>query len=218
VSGVQPDGRWPAGSWRILGHSCNVRHPNDGRHVHPGRALRRHHAGKPTPRFLLPQMHGTAVPPAAGNLHFVATVRAVLCVLCGTPAAERMQCVQPIDKLTCRPTGSCRNAGAVSPVYASAQVLWSPDGNFLYTGARRDGDVICWDVRGSLEPLYRMQRDTRSTNQRIQFSIEPCGRHLATGAAQGECASSARLRGCSWRRCLSTPPYQQSSALVLMAC
>ena len=62
-------------------------------------------------------------------------------------------------------------------------MLWSPDGNFLYTGARRDGDIICWDVRASLEPLYHMQRETRSTNQRIQFSIEPCGRHLATGAA-----------------------------------
>ena len=70
-----------------------------------------------------------------------------------------------------------------------AQVLWSPDGNFLYTGARRDGDIICWDVRGSLEPLYRMQRDTRSTNQRIQFSIEPCGRHLATGTADGVIAA-----------------------------
>jgi hypothetical protein len=50
-------------------------------------------------------------------------------------------------------------------------------------GARRDGDIVCWDVRGSLEPLYRIRRETRTTNQRIQFSIEPCGRHLATGAA-----------------------------------
>ena len=34
-----------------------------------------------------------------------------------------------------------------------------------------------------LQVLYTMQRDTHSTNQRISFDIEPCGRHLATGDA-----------------------------------
>lgn len=65
------------------------------------------------------------------------------------------------------------------------QVQFSPDGHFLYTGARRDPGIICWDVRNTLEPLYRIQRATGTTNQRIQFSIEPCGRHLATGAQHG---------------------------------
>lgn len=65
--------------------------------------------------------------------------------------------------------------------YPSLQVQWSPDGNFLYTGARQDGNLLCWDVRNTGEVLYTMRRDTRHTNQRVQFSIEPCGRHLATG-------------------------------------
>ena len=64
------------------------------------------------------------------------------------------------------------------------QVHFSPDGNFLYTGARRDPDILCWDVRSPTEPLYRLQRSSEGTNQRIQFTIEPVGRHLATGGAQ----------------------------------
>ena len=64
------------------------------------------------------------------------------------------------------------------------QVHFSPDGNFLYTGARRDPDILCWDVRSPTQPLYRLQRSSEGTNQRIQFTIEPVGRHLATGGAQ----------------------------------
>ena len=62
------------------------------------------------------------------------------------------------------------------------QVKFSADGNFLYTGARKDPDILCWDVRYTSDVVYRMQRDTADTNQRIQFDIEPVGRHLATGA------------------------------------
>ena len=68
------------------------------------------------------------------------------------------------------------------------QVQFSRDGNFLYTGARRDTDIFCWDVRFTSDVVYRMQRQTAATNQRIQFDIEPCGRHLATGVP------SSRLR------------------------
>lgn len=61
------------------------------------------------------------------------------------------------------------------------QVKFSADGNFLYTGARKDPEIMCWDVRYTSEVVYTMQRDTADTNQRIQFDIEPVGRHLATG-------------------------------------
>ena len=62
------------------------------------------------------------------------------------------------------------------------QVKFSADGNFLYTGARKDPHILCWDVRYTSEVVYTLQRDTAETNQRIQFDIEPVGRHLATGA------------------------------------
>lgn len=64
---------------------------------------------------------------------------------------------------------------------ACAQVQFSRDGNFLYTGARRDPDIFCWDVRYASDVVYRLQRESAGTNQRIHFDIEPCGRHLASG-------------------------------------
>lgn len=65
------------------------------------------------------------------------------------------------------------------------QVKFSADGNFLYTGARKDPDILCWDVRHTSDVLYRLNRDTADTNQRIQFDIEPMGRHLSTGGVDG---------------------------------
>ena len=65
--------------------------------------------------------------------------------------------------------------------YTRTQVQFSRDGNYLYTGARRDTDIFCWDIRYTSDVVYRLQRDSADTNQRIQFDIEPLGRHLATG-------------------------------------
>ena len=66
-------------------------------------------------------------------------------------------------------------------VLRAAQVQFSPDGNYLYTGARRDPELFCWDVRCAADVVYRLERASGATNQRIQFDIEPCGRHLASG-------------------------------------
>lgn len=60
--------------------------------------------------------------------------------------------------------------------------MFSRCGNYLYTGARRDPDILCWDVRANSGVVYRLPRTSATTNQRIAFDIEPCGRHLATGA------------------------------------
>lgn len=65
------------------------------------------------------------------------------------------------------------------------QVCFSPDGNYLYSGARRDDSILCWDIRATGQVVCSMQRPTSSTNQRIGFSIESCGRHLATGGCDG---------------------------------
>ena len=73
------------------------------------------------------------------------------------------------------------------------QVKFSADGNFLYTGARKDPEIMCWDVRYTSEVVYTLHRDTADTNQRIQFDIEPVGRHLATG----ECVQSGTNNNCN---------------------
>ena len=59
--------------------------------------------------------------------------------------------------------------------------MFAPDGNFLFTGARADPELWCWDVRYQSGVLYKLHRDTPTTNQRIGFDIEPCGQHLASG-------------------------------------
>lgn len=55
----------------------------------------------------------------------------------------------------------------------------------------QDEELICWDVRYSPGPVYRMSRPSGSTNQRIQFDIEPCGRLLGTGGQAGKARADA---------------------------
>ncbi|BBN02469.1 telomerase Cajal body protein 1 [Marchantia polymorpha subsp. ruderalis] len=65
------------------------------------------------------------------------------------------------------------------------QVMFSKDGNFLYSGARKDPEILCWDIRNTAGVLYRLPRVTADTNQRVAFDIEPFGRHLGTGGQDG---------------------------------
>ncbi|KAM0011781.1 putative transcription factor WD40-like family [Helianthus debilis subsp. tardiflorus] len=64
-------------------------------------------------------------------------------------------------------------------------VQFSKDGNYLYTGGRKDPYILCWDIRKTVEIVYKLYRSTETTNQRIQFDIEPYGRHLGTGGQDG---------------------------------
>ncbi|CAI5458934.1 unnamed protein product [Closterium sp. Yama58-4] len=81
-----------------------------------------------------------------------------------------------------------REAMAVMHGHAGGvtQVLFSQDGNFLYSGARKDPAIHCWDVRNTSGVVYSMQRCVTSTNQRIAFDIDPSNRHLATGGEDGQ--------------------------------
>ena len=76
------------------------------------------------------------------------------------------------------------------------QVQFTPDGGFLLSGARQDRDLVCWDLRGGeASEVYRMERDTGATNQRVQFDVEPCGRHVLTGGSNG----CVRVRFWVWK-------------------
>ncbi|KAG8376846.1 hypothetical protein BUALT_Bualt09G0106300 [Buddleja alternifolia] len=65
------------------------------------------------------------------------------------------------------------------------QVQFSKDGNYLYTGGRKDPYVLCWDIRKTVDIVYKLYRSCEGTNQRIQFDIEPLGRYLGTGGQDG---------------------------------
>uniref|UniRef100_A0A1D2AGF7 Telomerase Cajal body protein 1 n=2 Tax=Auxenochlorella protothecoides TaxID=3075 RepID=A0A1D2AGF7_AUXPR len=64
---------------------------------------------------------------------------------------------------------------------------WSADGNFLYVGSRgRGGGVACWDVRGGAVPYVIPRAPAGAApHQRMQFDVEPAGRHLAAGGCDG---------------------------------
>ena len=64
------------------------------------------------------------------------------------------------------------------------QVTFSKDGTRLYTGARRDGEIVCWDLREPGKVLFTLQREV-STNQRVQFSLSPCGGLLVSANTDG---------------------------------
>ncbi|WCJ26935.1 Telomerase Cajal body protein 1 [Euphorbia peplus] len=64
-------------------------------------------------------------------------------------------------------------------------VQFSKDGNYLYTGGRKDPYILCWDMRNTVEVVYKLYRSSENTNQRILFDVEPSGRHLATGGQDG---------------------------------
>ncbi|PKA63244.1 Katanin p80 WD40 repeat-containing subunit B1 like [Apostasia shenzhenica] len=65
------------------------------------------------------------------------------------------------------------------------QVLFSKDGNYIYTGGRKDPYILCWDIRNTIGIVYKLYRASEYTNQRISFDIDSSGRHLGTGGQDG---------------------------------
>ncbi|KAK9156095.1 hypothetical protein Sjap_003575 [Stephania japonica] len=53
-------------------------------------------------------------------------------------------------------------------------------------GITHDPYILCWDIRNTVDTVYKLYRYTEATNQRIFFDIEPCGRHLGTGGQDGQ--------------------------------
>ncbi|CAM9672719.1 unnamed protein product [Scytosiphon promiscuus] len=60
---------------------------------------------------------------------------------------------------------------------------FAPDGRLLFSGSRKDTDIVCWDIRRTKEALYTLPRQV-DTNQRIGFDVDPSGRYLATGSTE----------------------------------
>nr|CAG4643232.1 EOG090X06W9 [Ilyocryptus agilis] len=61
---------------------------------------------------------------------------------------------------------------------------FSPDGLVLYSGGRKDREILCWDLRNPGRVLFTVNR-TVETNQRIYFDLDPSGRYLITGDTNG---------------------------------
>ncbi|CAF0809624.1 unnamed protein product [Brachionus calyciflorus] len=63
-------------------------------------------------------------------------------------------------------------------------LMFSSDGNRLYSGARKDSDIYCWDIRNPGKLLQIFKRDVTS-NQRIYFDLYKDCKYLASGNNNG---------------------------------
>ncbi|RWS31061.1 hypothetical protein B4U80_05124, partial [Leptotrombidium deliense] len=63
-------------------------------------------------------------------------------------------------------------------------LMFSVDGNMLYSGGRKDDEILCWDLRNYGDVMFAMQRSV-TTNQRIYFDVSPDGCFLVSGNDDG---------------------------------
>ncbi|XP_072931078.1 telomerase Cajal body protein 1 [Epargyreus clarus] len=63
-------------------------------------------------------------------------------------------------------------------------IQFTPDKTKLVSGARKDDNLLVWDLRYYKKPLNILKRCV-STNQRIYFDISTCGRYLVSGGTDG---------------------------------
>ncbi|XP_013421157.1 telomerase Cajal body protein 1 [Lingula anatina] len=63
-------------------------------------------------------------------------------------------------------------------------IQFSSDGSKLFTGGRKDPEILCWDMRNPGAVLCVMSREVL-TNQRIYFDIDSSGRYLVSGNHNG---------------------------------
>ncbi|XP_024604187.1 telomerase Cajal body protein 1 [Neophocaena asiaeorientalis asiaeorientalis] len=63
-------------------------------------------------------------------------------------------------------------------------LCFHPDGNRFFSGARKDAELLCWDLRQPGRPLWSLSREV-TTNQRIYFDLDPSGQFLVSGSTSG---------------------------------
>ena len=53
----------------------------------------------------------------------------------------------------------------------------------MYSGGRKDDEILCWDLRNPGTRLYTLKREV-STNQRIGFDLTKSG-YIVSGGTDG---------------------------------
>lgn len=80
-------------------------------------------------------------------------------------------------------------------------LVFSQDGHRLYSGGRKDNEIICWDMRYPGAILHKLMRFV-NTNQRMYFDIDSSGKYVVSGNHDGTvsvwdtCASSDVILPC----------------------
>ncbi|XP_022341261.2 telomerase Cajal body protein 1-like [Crassostrea virginica] len=63
-------------------------------------------------------------------------------------------------------------------------IAFSPDGTKLYSGGRKDPEILCWDLRNPGQIMFVAVRKVE-TNQRIYFDVDSTGQYLLSGNHDG---------------------------------
>lgn len=63
-------------------------------------------------------------------------------------------------------------------------MMFSSDGIKLFSGGRKDCEILCWDIRNPGKVLYSLRRVV-TTNQRMYFDIDSTGQYLISGNENG---------------------------------
>ncbi|XP_023209899.1 telomerase Cajal body protein 1-like [Centruroides sculpturatus] len=63
-------------------------------------------------------------------------------------------------------------------------LIFSSDGIKLFSGGRKDCEILCWDIRNPGKVFYSMRRIV-TTNQRMYFDIDSTGQYLISGNENG---------------------------------
>ncbi|ETV85896.1 hypothetical protein, variant 2 [Aphanomyces astaci] len=90
------------------------------------------------------------------------------------------------------------------------QVQFTPNGQYLLTGARKNNTINVWDIRNTMQVLHAFER-AAPTNQRIAFDIHIGSRYVVTGSSvqkhivvvESESVNFIllRMQGCSCMTC-----------------
>lgn len=63
------------------------------------------------------------------------------------------------------------------------QVTFSRNGMFLFSGARKDDSICCWDMRNTTEPMFFFDLERKvTTNQKMSFDVDIFTKYLITGS------------------------------------
>jgi WD40 repeat protein len=63
-------------------------------------------------------------------------------------------------------------------------IKWSPNGNNIWVGGRKNSNIVCWDVRNTRSEIGKVRRLCTS-NQKMMFDLDPWGNFLCTGTQDG---------------------------------
>jgi WD40 repeat protein len=68
--------------------------------------------------------------------------------------------------------------------YGVTCLRWSPCGRYLWVGGRSNPNIVCWDIRSTQTAVGAVERKL-TTNQRMNFDLDPWGKVLCTGDQDG---------------------------------